>query len=348
MKPRFWSLFLASLLGFIGLGYWLPALGQAPAPETPAAITLPFNVATDNRANHPTSRGQSDQPYDDGRLVIGPDERAPVFTREFPWAAIGRLDWTLGEQSWPQCTATLIGPDLILTKSHCLIFRYQDSATGEDQEVFFDSELYSANDLRLVFKPGMIKGVALDEATVESFETGWTAESQAPANDWALMKLDQPLGAADQYGYLGWVDLDFNDPDVLSAVSEKILLAGYAGDFPTTRLEAEFGNAGDTAGVDRACSILGTVANDDYFSQISQRALNNTLIHDCDTYPGASGGPIFALFEDGNYYIVGLHARGVSLLEGDTATLPNGVVTGVVNGGVLVSRWAPQASAMLN
>ncbi|NJL50154.1 MAG: hypothetical protein HC929_25650 [Leptolyngbyaceae cyanobacterium SM2_5_2] len=71
------------------------------------------------------------------------------------------------------------------------------------------------------------------------------------------------------------------------------------------------------------------------------------VVHDCDTNPGASGGPIFARFEDGNYYIVGLHARGVNLGRA-TATLPNGVTTNVLNGGVLVSRWATQARAMLN
>ena len=69
MKPRFWSLFLASLLGFIGLGYWLPALGQAPAPETPAAITLPFNVATDNRISPTTTVAWSLAPTSEPRYL---------------------------------------------------------------------------------------------------------------------------------------------------------------------------------------------------------------------------------------------------------------------------------------
>ena len=91
------------------------------------------------------------------------------------------------------------------------------------------------------------------------------------------------------------------------------------------------------------------MASGDYLSRISGGALDSTLVHDCDTNPGASGGPIFAQFEDDDtYYIVGLHARGIELPEGATATLANGLETNVLNGGVLVSRWAEQARAMLN
>ena len=43
-----------------------------------------------------------------------------------------------------------------------------------------------------------------------------------------------------------------------------------------------------------------------------------SLIHTCDTNPGASGAPLFALFDDGDYYILGLHAGSVSLLENVT------------------------------
>lgn len=59
--------------------------------------------------------------------------------------------------------------------------------------------------------------------------------------------------------------------------------------------------------------------------------------------PGASGSVIFALFNDNNYYILGLHAGGAPLEQ--AVRLPNGVATDIVNRGVQVSQWSTQAMA---
>ena len=170
--------------------------------------------------------------------------------------------------------------------------------------------------------------VALDEAAVIALKTGWTIEDDGPTKDWALMQLDTPLG--DKYGYLGWRDLDFSNSDIIEALSERINLVGYSGDFPTESLR-EFGQAATTAGVDRACSILGLW---------SEGPFVGTIAHDCDTNPGASGGPILAKFTNDRYYIVGLHARQTPLSR--PILLPDGTATRVVNGGVRVGQWAVQ------
>ena len=307
MLKRFLSLFISSLLCII-----LLAPGTTVQAQAPAAINLPFNAATDGAALQPTDRPFSDKPYDDGRVVIGNDERRPILTRAYPWSAIGRLDWVDPSGSTlASCTGTLISRDLILTNSHCVI----------------DEDTNRPTTNRLIFKPSLIKGVSLDEATVVSYDYGWKSGSRDAADDWALMKLDQPLG--DRYGYLGWRGLDFSNPTTLSDVKERIKLAGYSADFPTANLR-EFGVAGDTAGVDLACSIIGV-----------EQAV---LIHDCDTNPGASGSAIFGQFEDGKYYILGLHRGSFTL--GQAVTLPDGVASSAVNLGVQVSRWATQALAM--
>jgi hypothetical protein len=73
-------------------------------------------------------------------------------------------------------------------------------------------------------------------------------------------------------------------------------------------------------------------------------ALKGVLLHRCDSNPGASGGPLFALFSDGNYYVVGLHSGSSELRE--STRLGNGEVSGVINRGVAVSRWATAAFYM--
>ena len=340
LRKSFGILLMVTLLTTVGLHRQV--LAQAtdqPILEESAAIALPFNADTDSTTLLPTDLTQSGSPYDDSRLVIGADERLPVLTREFPWVAMGRLEWQIQGEALTTCTATLIGPSAILTNSHCLVLPLQDGS-GELIDTFIEPGDYQglvANNadlnLKLIFKPSLIEGIALDESEIITYETGWSANYSDEKDDWAVLRLADALG--DYYGYLGWRDLDFDDPDVLDASFESINLLGYSGDFPTNNLR-EFGLPTETAGVDQACSILGIWHTNDY--------RNDTLAHDCDTNPGASGGPIFALFDDGNYYLVGLHAHSTPLDE--RLTLPNGVETDVINGGVQVYRW--QAAAYRN
>ncbi|MFK8184515.1 MAG: serine protease [Phormidesmis sp.] len=275
---------------------------------------------------------QSDEPLGNARAVVGDDQREPVLSRAFPWSAVGRLEWQFENDIISSCTATLVHSDIILTNSHCLLLPYRDESSGNSSKVFVSAKRYQqllATQRpvpKLVFKPSLINNSSPDEATVIDVKTGWQIDEYAPDQDWALMKIDAPLG--DRYGYLGWRSLDFSNANILEAISEKINLIGYSGDFPTDSLR-EYGQSAATAGVDRTCSILGVW---------SEEPLDNIMVHDCDTTSGASGGPILLKFPNNNYYIIGLHARQIPLSE--EVSLPNGVSTRVVNGGVQVGEWA--------
>lgn len=158
-----------------------------------------------------------------------------------------------------------------------------------------------------------LNGRSLTKATVISYKYGTNDIENHPEDDWALFKIDKPLG--DRYGHMGWRSLDFADADIRQMAQSKLKLAGYSGDFPR-------GNPGDTPGVHDGCSIVGVFDDEQ-------------IAHNCDTNPGASGSALFGLFDDGTYNIVGLHSSSRRLTDGRQ-----------INAGVQVSHWSRQAREM--
>ncbi len=355
MNKRFWAFFLSSLLLFVICGQWITAKAQLPsdiqgrcsALLEPVAIALPANSELDAETYRPRGRQQSYRPCEDTQAIIGSDEHLPVLSRLFPWLAIGRLEWVLADGTpVPWCTGTLIGKDLLLTNAHCLERPFVDSETGRlrvDSQTnrfvteFTDLATYQSISDRLVFKPNLVNGRSQsllsppiqDRAVIDSFEYGTETPLEDSINDWALLKLNQPLG--ETYGYLGWRVQDFSNEQIHAAFGSQIILPGYSGDYPTEGLQESLGESMNTAAVHVGCSVLGL-------------RTDGTFVHECDTIGGASGSPFLALFDDGNYYIVGLHAG--NFRWGGQVQLNDGVTTTVLNYGVPVSRWAVQAAAM--
>jgi protease YdgD len=301
-----------------------------PAQSKPQLATQPIPLSLASSPSpkpfRPKDRNQSKLPYGTtDRVIIGTDDRIPVLTRAYPWSAIGRIKAELADGSAYTCTATLIGLDIILTNAHCLI----DENT---EQPILSKNSPPSDPTQIVFQPGMIKGVALDSARVIDYRYGSNKPLTFLGEDWAILKLDQPLGA--RYGYLSWQNLDFSNPKVLKAIRNQLTLVGYASDFPTEH-QSEYGEGGDTAGMNEKCSIERIEI---------KKALRGVFWHRCDSNSGASGGPIFAQFSDGNYYIVGLHSGSSPLRK--ATQLSNGEVSSKINRGVAVSRWANAAQLM--
>lgn len=125
--------------------------------------------------------------------------------------------------------------------------------------------------------PNVIDGVVQDEVLVEQvvYGTDFTDDKLTnQINDWALLKINQPLGR--KYGHLGWKSLRsstlINNPKTLSFV-------GYSGDFPNPKkkgYEDLTAGRGWTASFETGCSIVGEKSE--------------VLYHDCATGGGSSGG----------------------------------------------------------
>ena len=71
--------------------------------------------------------------------------------------------------------------------------------------------------------------------------------------------------------------------------------------------------------------------------------LSGVILHDCDSYKGASGAAIIVSM-DGKYYVAGLHSGAIKLSE--PIETSDGEVSEYINQGVQVSRWASTALEM--
>ena len=117
-------------------------------------------------------------------------ERVVVQASQYPWSAVGRINYGHG---W--CSGVLLGPRLVATAAHCL----WNHATRRPMQP-----------AALRFIAGWDRGdflaasgvVATEVAPQWRFEAMDHYDAKAAAHDWALLQLDKPVG--DQ---VGWVAL---------------------------------------------------------------------------------------------------------------------------------------------
>ena len=201
-----------------------------------------------------------DRPLTINDHYFGHDDRVFMDTATTPWNAIGQIDLDEGGA----CTATLIAEDVLITASHCI-----------------DNE--GRTDARGVFHTGFDRRGGPLEARITGYliDPNWNEERFSSSDDldgtdWALLRIDRPLGA--QLGYVG--------------VRGLVQTAGNRG-----ALQAELYQAGYSW--DTGAHLSGNIG-----CHMVEVFNDNTMAHNCDTTRGDSGSP-FMVREGNHYFVVG-------------------------------------------
>ncbi|MBF2063765.1 MAG: trypsin-like serine protease [Calothrix sp. C42_A2020_038] len=276
MNKRYTAFFLSTILSV--------ATGISVQAQTKDGITPKFissdqasqiRLEGDGKPFTPPNLGRSAKPNEGGTRGIptGIDNRIPMLSRRYPWSAIGRVQGTTADAKSYHCTGSLISDNLVLTNAHCVI----DPETGEFSK-------------RIQFMPNVIDKRYEDIAEVEQviYGTDFKDGNTINPNDWAIMKINQPLGR--KYGHLGWKAIP---TETLTKNSKAFFFVGYSKDFPTDKYKRYFtAGQGWTASYEAGCSIIDEKAG--------------FLLHDCSTAGGSSGGAIIGVI-NGDPYIVALN-----------------------------------------
>lgn len=214
-----------------------------------------------------------------GRILQQLDEFASTYdsnrqkadTSQMPAQAVGLLELADGGY----CTASVVGPDVILTAAHCL----------------FDAEGKMVKAKR--FRAGYADGQALVEAGIRDqfvppeFDVNRVFITEGmEGHDWAFVRLDRAVG--DKTGILAIRRFSLEELDrMIGSPQYRMVRVGYGGTkMPTMQKD---------------CG-LAHVWND------------NTYAHLCHIEPGDSGSPDM-LLENGSYSIVGIDTSIIDIRD---------------------------------
>jgi len=144
--------------------------------------------------------------------VIGPDDRVIVkFSnkKKLPFSAIGMLENGEGNE----CTASLVGPDLLVTAAHCVLNEKNNYAWP------------------ITFHLQYNDGAEVDQADAKHVWVGTTqlydskGNYSDTSNDWALVQINKKLG--NTYGWLGTRTLGWRE---WVGMESWFMLPGYSSD----------------------------------------------------------------------------------------------------------------------
>lgn len=191
-------------------------------------------------------------------------------------------------------TAFLVGECHVLTTAHSVIGTSEMNYISPDsKETDYRQKLAA---LKMEFLVGQTSTTPFAESTRATVEImgKYDPGQENHEEDWALLKLDDCLGATGRYGHYS----------LLSAELSQVL--GRAGFFHTA------GFPGDRdlkkgAWLDPECSVRGKAPD---------APTNSLWASDCNLMPGQSGSPALATAPNGKTYVLGLAVSQISLSGG--------------------------------
>lgn len=202
---------------------------------------------------------------------FGRDDRILMDTGTFPWSVIGYVTFETGGT----CTATLVSDHVLATAAHCI----SEGNTIRAGGVFLTGEGL----------PGGPRQARVVDYLIDPNwnEVAFSSTDDQDGTDWALLRLDQPLGR--ELGHVGYLDLDTASSAQRRA---RMWQAGYSWD-------------------------TGTNLSGNLDCQITDFYRDNTMAHNCDTTRGDSGSP-FMMRDGDEWQIVATDSNFRSNPDGPT------------------------------
>lgn len=186
------------------------------------------------------------------------DGRTTQLSHKSPWAAVGLLT----KPNRTYCSASMVGPDLLLTNAHCVVDDNGNFIRGD----YTFKPMYHKG-------PIYLHGKAL-VAKVLSFYVGSRNPNMDHGNDWALLRTNWKIG--DKIGYFG---VAVYEPEQLMQLTLPIYMASFD--------DNRFGSM-----LAQTCNFRTVCSAETNCPFINSGAVP-IVRHTCSLATGASGAPMF-------------------------------------------------------
>ncbi|MAZ02006.1 MAG: hypothetical protein CMN56_02600 [Sneathiella sp.] len=211
--------------------------------------------------------------------IKGDDNRVRVDITSQPWQMVGRLN-----HSGSHCTAVLVGPEIILTAAHCFWDKRRNKWS-----------VPSAYHFVLGYDKGEIAAHSKVKSFVVAGDNAFVKKQSRPAlvNDWALARLEKPLGKS--YGFAELARVNPRDLDKFMTAGATVMQGGYSRD------------VAHVLTADTSCQI----------NEVQSGKSGSILVHQCDATKGDSGSPLF-LRAGKSFALLGIHVATLPRSDGET------------------------------